>query len=46
MSFYKYPEPKRRDYDTEEEYQEALDEYYSATDNYAECYYERRREGR
>ena len=44
MSFYRYKEPRRRDYDTEEEYQEALDEYYSSEDSYAEMQMERRRE--
>lgn len=42
--FYKYPEPNPRDYETEEDYQEALDEFYSAMDHYAEEYHERRRE--
>lgn len=41
-----YKEPNPRDYETEEEYQEALDEYYSAMDYRAECYHERKREGR
>ena len=44
MSFYKFQEPKRRDYDTDEEYQEALDEYYASEDAYAERAMERRRE--
>ena len=42
--FYKYPEPNPRDYETEEDYQEALDEFYAAMDTYAEEYHERRRE--
>ena len=42
MSFYKFQEPKRRDYDTDEEYQEALDEYYAAEDAYDERMMERR----
>ena len=28
--FYKYPEPNPRDYETEEDYQEALDDFYAA----------------
>lgn len=42
--FYKYREPNPRDYDSEEDYQEALDEFYSAMDQYAEEYHERRME--
>ena len=42
---WKYRLPDSRDYDTEEEYQEAIDAYCSAEDDYAdECmerYYER-----
>lgn len=44
--FYKYREPNPRDYDSEEDYQEALDEYYVAMDQYAECYLERKMEER
>lgn len=44
--FYKYPEPNPRDYETEEDYQEALDEFYAAMDYHAECYHERKRENR
>ena len=42
--FYKYREPNPRDYESEEDYQEALDEFYSAMDQYAEEYHERRME--
>lgn len=44
--FYKYPEPNPRDFETEEDYQEALDEYYAALDHYSERYLEKRMEGR
>lgn len=44
--FYKYREPNPRDYDSEEDYQEALDEYYAAMDYHAECYLERKMEER
>lgn len=44
--FYKYPEPNPRDFETEEDYQEALDEYYAAMDHYSERYLEKRMEGR
>ena len=44
--FYKYPEPNPRDYETEEDYQEALDEFYAAMDYHAECYRERKMENR
>lgn len=40
----KFREPNPRDYDSIEEYQEALDAYYDAQDSYAEAYYESRRE--
>lgn len=37
--------PERKDFDTDEEYQEELDAYYSAEDDYADAcmekYYER-----
>lgn len=36
--------PSREEYDTEEEYQEALEAYESALDDYVEEYLERRRE--
>lgn len=42
---WKYKMPERRDFDTDEEYQEELDAYYSAADDYADAcmerYYER-----
>lgn len=44
--YFGYKEPNPRDYETEEDYQEALDEYYSAIDYKAESYMERKREGR
>jgi hypothetical protein len=44
--FFKYPEPNPRDYETEEDYQEALDEFYAAMDHYSECYIEKRMEKR
>lgn len=44
--FYKYPEPNPRDYETEEDYQEALDEFYAAMDQYAERFLEKMMERR
>lgn len=44
--FYKYPEPNPRDYETEEDYQEALDDFYAAMDDRAEHYLEMRMEER
>lgn len=42
---WKYREPRRSDFDSDEEYQEELDAYYAAEDDYAdECmerYHER-----
>jgi hypothetical protein len=42
---WKYKMPERRDFDTDEEYQEELDAYYAAEDNYADAcmekYYDR-----
>ena len=40
---WKYTFPKVSDYDTMEEYQEAVDAFYVAADSYAEEYYERTR---
>ena len=36
--------PRRSDYDTIEEYHEAVDAWYEAADQYAEEYYERTRD--
>lgn len=44
--FYKYREPNPRDYETEEDYQEALDDFYAAMDDHAERYLEMRMEER
>lgn len=44
--FYKYREPNPRDYETEEDYQEALDDFYAAMDDHAERYLEMRTEER
>ena len=38
---FRYKEPRRSDYDTEEEYLEALDLYESALDDYCDEYLER-----
>lgn len=42
---WKYTMPERQDYDSDEEFQEDLDAYYAAEDDYAdrclERYYER-----
>ena len=40
---WRYVAPRRCDFDTEEEYQEALSYYEEAADLYAEQYYERTR---
>jgi hypothetical protein len=40
---WKYRPPLRSDYDTEEEYQEALDNYYRAQDDYCDEQWERER---
>lgn len=37
---WKYREPSPEDYDTEEEYLEAMEEYESAEDQYADDHYE------
>lgn len=44
--FYKYPEPRREDYGTEEEYNEAVSLWEDAEDAAAEEYIERKRYGR
>lgn len=36
--------PRRSDYDSIEEYHEAIDAWYDAADQYAEEYYERTRD--
>ena len=38
---WKYKMPERRDFDTDEEYQEELDAYYPAEDDYADACMER-----
>lgn len=43
MSF-RYTPPQLCDFDTEEEYEEALDYYEEAADLYSEEYYERTRD--
>lgn len=40
----KFREPNPRDYETLEEYQEALDEFYEAQDAYADACQDRRME--
>lgn len=39
---FKYKEPQRCDYDTEEEYEEAIEIYESALDDYCDRYEESR----
>lgn len=41
---WKYTEPSRDDYDTDEEYQRALEAYEQALDVYVDDYIDRRRE--
>ena len=42
---WKYKMPERKDFDTDEEYQEEVDAYYAAADEYAQAcldrYYDR-----
>lgn len=40
---WRYREPQRCDYDTEEEYEEAYDAYENALDDYCDWVMERRR---
>ena len=40
---WKYREPQREDYETDEEYEEACEIYDSALDDYCDMYEERRR---
>lgn len=40
---WKYREPQREDYDTDEEYEEAYDAYENALDDYCDWVEERRR---
>ena len=41
-----FREPEREDFDTQEEYQEALDAYYASEDAYVDAYVERCQENR
>ena len=46
MSFYHWQPPKKEDYSSDEEFQEALSAWEFAEDTYIEDYLERRREER
>lgn len=41
---WRYKLPTKDEYETEQEYEDALESYYSAMDNYCDEYKERRRE--